>query len=79
MSGVPKRPTPDDLAGIPAMEEENPSPPPRKGKTWKERAPSMVPSVNVSQADRLAGTPVTIEGNEDLTIRPRKHGKQKRP
>ena len=67
----PVDPKPDDLAGTPACQEEN-NPTIRvrglkDGNTVSPQSTSATPT-----ADDLAGIPVTAEGDEDLTIRPRR-------
>jgi hypothetical protein len=65
----PKKPTADDLAGIPVcLEEDHP--------TIRVREPSQIPPLQPAQspptADDLAGIPVCAEAEEDLTVRPRR-------
>lgn len=64
------KPTPDDLAGEPLCKEEESG----KGlsRTHRDRCEHGLPAAEVPGADDLAGIPISIEGNEDLSIRPRK-------
>jgi hypothetical protein len=65
----PRKPTADDLAGIPVSVEEN-------GPTIRGRkapqTPPPPPAQGAPTADDLAGIPITAEGPEDLTRRPRR-------
>jgi hypothetical protein len=79
-SPLPGRPTADDLAGTPVCQEEaNPTirvrgsggvkGPGRRGKRVRGGSP-LASSPLPTTAD-LAGIPVSAEGEEDLTVRPR--------
>jgi len=70
-----KKPTADDLAGVPVcLEEDHPTL--FSGKK-SDRGPFVVaPLTRTPTADDLAGVPVCAEGEEDLTRRPRKPRKQ---
>jgi hypothetical protein len=69
-----KKPTADDLAGVPVcIEGDNPTLFSRKKSG---RGPFVVPPLTrTPTADDLAGVPVCAEGEEDLTRRPRKRPK----
>ncbi len=78
------KPSPEDLAGVPAcMEEDQPtvqmrgSRAPRavrsRGSTGA--APRSRIMKRTPTADDLGGIPVCAEGDEDLTVRPRKSTK----
>jgi hypothetical protein len=74
------KPTPDDLAGIPICKEEMKAATrldssvgggmTRHGEEHDSNEPPAPPGRPT--ADDLAGIPVSAEGEEDLTIRPRK-------
>jgi hypothetical protein len=73
---VHDKPTPDDLAGTPACNEEDHSISPDvkargRGKSTCTIPPTQ-PLPSSPTADDLAGMPVSVEGSEDLTVRPRK-------
>jgi len=63
-----KKPTADDLAGVPLCKEE-------AGKVRTDNAHGAhvaAPSAaHPPSADDLAGVPISVEGNEDLRVRPR--------
>lgn len=75
---IPAGPTADDLAGTPAPREEDPSTlhvhPTGDGRAARNGAgtPAAPSQPRRPTADDLAGMPVSVEGNEDLTRRPRK-------
>jgi hypothetical protein len=76
------RPTPDDLAGIPGCFEEDRGAAPvleskdaNAGTHRARRHPPAAPFPPLGRqptADDLAGVPVSAQGVEDLTVRPRK-------
>jgi hypothetical protein len=84
-SHLPEEPTADDLAGTPVSREEG-HPPIRlrgsgrvegRGRAEQGGGAPVAPSPPGSPtADDLAGIPVAAEGEEDLTVRPRKPGPQ---
>ena len=81
------KPTPEDLAGTPvSQEEDNPTIRVRDAQGAKVRTSRAVRVRGTPQrplllkgpptADDLAGIPVSVEGNEIQTVRPRKPRKQ---
>jgi hypothetical protein len=68
------KPTPDDLAGTPVCQEEDtPTLRVRGSRRTRGRgAPPASSPQSPPTADDLAGIPVSAEGEEDLTVRPRK-------
>jgi hypothetical protein len=73
-----RRPSPDNLAGIPACKEESLAVTIRETGVEKEKTDvSAASSRVVPTADQLAGVPITADGKEDLTVRPRKPRKKR--
>ena len=69
------KPTPDDLAGTPVCkEEDNPTIRVRGsgGVPAGGRGRKRVRGATPPTADDLAGIPVSVDGEDDRTVRPRK-------
>jgi hypothetical protein len=73
-SSLPHQPTPNDLAGAPVCKEEGVDTIDVRGlrKVNGRGAPPTPLPPGPPTADKLAGVPVTAEGEEDLTVRPAK-------
>jgi hypothetical protein len=67
-----KRPTADDLAGIPVTADGPEDLTVRPAKPRKGGKMAPLPALSKPTADDLAGIPITADGPEDLTVRPRK-------
>jgi hypothetical protein len=67
------KPAPEDLAGTTVCKEEDNATSRVRGRGRKiVRGAPPAPPQAPPTADDLAGTPVSAEGEEDLTVRPRK-------